>query len=143
MALTMSRLHSVKKYDLEDRTVVFAKNVRSFVKTIPKNQGNVEDAKQLIGSAGSVGANYIEANPVRAKIIDDISNYAEIKDTKDVASRFMIVDKKEMMFMLLDDKEVHPSYDVGVWVNTPFFAQSISNMFNMVYSMAKETKIKK
>jgi four helix bundle protein len=49
-------------YDLEERTFIFAKEVRSFVKTLPKTNANREDAKQLIRASGSVAANYIEAN---------------------------------------------------------------------------------
>jgi four helix bundle protein len=51
-----------KRYDLEDRTLLFAKRVRAFVKKLPKTIGNLEDSKQLIRSSGSVGGNYIEAN---------------------------------------------------------------------------------
>jgi four helix bundle protein len=51
-----------KQFDLEDRTFEFAKNVRAFVKILPQNLSNREDAKQVIRSSGSVGANYIEAN---------------------------------------------------------------------------------
>jgi four helix bundle protein len=40
----------------------FAKDVRIFVKTLPKTIANIEDGKQLIKASGSVGANYIEAN---------------------------------------------------------------------------------
>jgi four helix bundle protein len=49
-------------YDLEERTFQFAKAVRIFIKALPKTIANIEDGKQLIRSAGSVGANYIEAN---------------------------------------------------------------------------------
>ena len=49
-------------YDLEERTFQFAKAVRLFVKTLPKTIANIEDGKQLVRAAGSVGANYIEAN---------------------------------------------------------------------------------
>jgi four helix bundle protein len=51
-----------KQYDLENRTYCFAKDVRLLIKKIDKNLANVEDARQLIRSSGSVGANYIEAN---------------------------------------------------------------------------------
>ncbi len=51
-----------KQYDLEERTIIFAKNVRSFIKKIPRTISNIEDGKQIIRSSGSVGANYIEAN---------------------------------------------------------------------------------
>jgi four helix bundle protein len=49
-------------YDLEERTFQFAKNVRIFVKQLPKTIANIEDGKQVIRSSGSIGANYIEAN---------------------------------------------------------------------------------
>lgn len=51
-----------KKYDLEDRTFNFAKNVRSFCKKLPNTIANEEDIRQLVRASGSVGANYIEAN---------------------------------------------------------------------------------
>jgi len=54
-------------YDLEERTFLFAKNVRLFVKSLPKSIGNYEDAKQVVRSSGSVGANYIEANEALGK----------------------------------------------------------------------------
>jgi four helix bundle protein len=51
-----------RPYDLEERTFLFAKKTRSFVKKLPCTAGNLEDTKQLVRSSGSVGANYIEAN---------------------------------------------------------------------------------
>ena len=55
-------MRSEKQYDLEDRTLRFAKNVREFAKKLRKTIANIEDSKQLIKASGSVGANYIEAN---------------------------------------------------------------------------------
>jgi four helix bundle protein len=56
-------MESTKKiYDLEERTFVFAKNVRFFVKKLEKNIWNKEDIKQVVRSSGSMAANYIEAN---------------------------------------------------------------------------------
>jgi four helix bundle protein len=51
-----------KRYDLEDRTFAFARDVRAFVKKLPRTVCNAEDVKQVVRSSGSVGANYIEAN---------------------------------------------------------------------------------
>ncbi|MEO5719265.1 MAG: four helix bundle protein [Chthoniobacterales bacterium] len=56
-----------KRYDLEDRTFAFAKDVRTFVKDVEKTIANVEDVKQLVRASGSVGANYIEANEALGK----------------------------------------------------------------------------
>ncbi len=50
------------KYDLEERSLVFARDVRSFVPRLPRTIANVEDTRQLVRSSGAVGANYLEAN---------------------------------------------------------------------------------
>lgn len=51
-----------KRFDLEDRSLAFAKAVRDFVCTLPRTIANTEDTRQLVRSSGSVGANYREAN---------------------------------------------------------------------------------
>jgi four helix bundle protein len=56
-----------KPYDLEERTHLFAKVVRRFLKRIPRTIANVEDGRQLIRASASVGANYIEANEALSK----------------------------------------------------------------------------
>ena len=63
----MLKTQNSKQYDLEDRTLTFAKKVREFVKKLPKTTGNIEDGKQVVRSSGSVGANYIEANEALSK----------------------------------------------------------------------------
>jgi four helix bundle protein len=63
----MTKTQNTKRYDLEDRTLEFAKRVRKFVETINKTTANIEDGKQLIKSSGSVGANYIETNEALSK----------------------------------------------------------------------------
>jgi hypothetical protein len=45
----------------------FAKHVRRFTKKLKHSILNSEDAKQVIRSSGSVGANYIEANESLSK----------------------------------------------------------------------------
>jgi len=51
-----------KPYDLEERTLQYAKLVIQYCHKLPKTVTNLEIVKQLVRSAGSVGANYIEAN---------------------------------------------------------------------------------
>lgn len=63
----MSEIRNPKHYDLEERTLLFGKRNREFVKRLPKTIGNTEDGKQLIRASGSVGANYIEANEAFSK----------------------------------------------------------------------------
>jgi four helix bundle protein len=53
---------SVRVYDLEHRTELFALAVRDLVRVVPRRISNIEDVKQLVRCSGSVAANYIEAN---------------------------------------------------------------------------------
>jgi four helix bundle protein len=63
----MTKNQNSKQYDLEERTLKFAKRARDFVKKLPKIQANLEDGRQLIKASGSAGANYIEANEALSK----------------------------------------------------------------------------
>ncbi len=56
-----------RAYNLEKCTFLFAKEIRSFVKQLPRTSGNLEDITQLVRSLGSIGANYIEANEAVSK----------------------------------------------------------------------------
>lgn len=56
-------------FDLEERTLKFAKEVRNYIKRLPRTITNVEYSKQLARSSGSVAANYIEANEALSKKI--------------------------------------------------------------------------
>ncbi|HVS53282.1 MAG TPA: four helix bundle protein [Opitutaceae bacterium] len=51
-----------KPKDLEERTAVFAEEVRAFVRILPRTISNLEDVRQLVRASGSVAANCIEAN---------------------------------------------------------------------------------
>jgi four helix bundle protein len=55
-------VQSSKQFDLEERTLTFARQIRIFIKKIPKTISNFEDVKQVVRSSRSIGANYIEAN---------------------------------------------------------------------------------
>ncbi|HET7098626.1 MAG TPA: four helix bundle protein [Patescibacteria group bacterium] len=63
----MPEAQSPKLYDLEERTLLFAKKTRELIKKLPKNNTNYEDCSQLTRSSGSIGANYIEANESLSK----------------------------------------------------------------------------
>lgn len=49
-------------YNLEVRTLQFAKNIIDICKKIPKNSVNLPLINQIIRSSTSIGANYREAN---------------------------------------------------------------------------------
>lgn len=77
-----------KAYDLEERTLNFAKRVREFVRSLPKTVSNIEDGKQLVRSSGSVGANYIEANESISK--KDFSFRIKISRKESKESRYWL-----------------------------------------------------
>ncbi|MDP2676480.1 MAG: four helix bundle protein [bacterium] len=74
-----------KSYDLEERTAKFAESIIEFVRTIQKDVVNNRIIGQLVGSAGSIGANYCEATEAESKkdFIHKIGICKkEIKETK-------------------------------------------------------------
>jgi len=59
---------NVKKiYDLYSRTISFGENIIIFVKTVEENLVNRPLLSQLIRSATSIGANYMEADCAESK----------------------------------------------------------------------------
>ena len=65
--MTKTNGQDSKPYNLEERTFQFAKRVHDFVNSLPRTLSNTEVGRQLVRSAGSVGANYIEANEALSK----------------------------------------------------------------------------
>ena len=63
----MSKTGCSTTYDLEERTLVFARDVALYCKKLPRNVSNIEYSKQVVRSSGSTGANYIEANESLSK----------------------------------------------------------------------------
>src|SRR5204862_6652828 len=53
---------SKKKYDLEERTALFAERARDFCLRLPRNAANYEYVPPLLRAGSSPGANYIEVN---------------------------------------------------------------------------------
>ena len=75
----------IKLYDLEERTARFAEAVIDAVKKLTITPINKRLIEQLVGSSGSIGANYCEANESESKK-DFIHKMTiakkEIKETK-------------------------------------------------------------
>lgn len=91
----MTEKQNNKQYDLEERTFVFAKDCRLFVKTLPRTIGNIEDGKQLVRASGSVGANYIEANESLSKKDFVLRIKISRKEAKESRLWLKLVDTKE------------------------------------------------
>jgi sugar-specific transcriptional regulator TrmB len=79
------------------------------------------------------------AAPINDSNIKVARELAKVADVRSVpagknAGRFTVVDGNELMFMLLDDKTVHPNYDVGVWLSTQYFAAVLEQMFEIAWN---------
>ena len=118
------------------------KNAQKSVTIMTSSDGLLRKAqtfKNVFEKAKKKGVKIKIAAPINketTKAVEELSKVAEIRGTKEKA-RFCVIDGKEVIFMLLDDDSVHPSYDAGVWVNTELFALTIENFFNSAWSKMK------
>jgi len=55
----------------------------------------------------------------------------EIK-SKPINARFVMVDKTELIFTI-KPTNVHEDFDYGVWINSPFFTNSLAYMFEIAW----------
>ncbi|MBU0894277.1 MAG: hypothetical protein KKF48_02125 [Nanoarchaeota archaeon] len=74
------------------------------------------------------------------KIARDLKKVAEVRNLENIKARFIIIDSNQLMFMLLDDEKFHPNYDIGIWVNTEYFAQALEQMFELAWNDMKVVK---
>lgn len=115
------------------------KNAKSSICLVTSAKGlarKTETLKQTFEELSRKGVKIKVAAPVTkesANAVKELANIAEIKNLNKPNSRFCIVDGKELLFMLMDDKDVHASYDVGIWANSPFFANSLNQLFDLAW----------
>jgi len=72
------------------------------------------------------------------KVAKDLSKVAEVGNLTKMKARFVIIDSTQLMFMLLDDEKFHPNYDLGIWLNTTFFAQALEQLFELAWKDLKK-----
>ena len=81
-----------------------------------------------------------QVNNNNLKVARDLKKVAEVRNTENLKARFVIIDSNQLMFMLLDDEKFHPNYDVGVWINTQFFASALEQLFELAWKDMKVVK---
>lgn len=113
------------------------KNAQKSVTIMTTSKGvlrKIEALKPELERLAKKGVKIRIAAPITKEnlpVVQSISKIAEVKNNTKINSRFVLVDNKELMFMILNDEEVHPTYDIGIWVNTPYFATAMDNLFNV------------
>lgn len=121
------------------------KSAKKSVFLMTSSEGLVRKAdvlKNTMKTLAKKGVDIRVAAPIdkaSASVAKELSEYAKVKVADKINARFCVVDGKEVMFMLMDDKQVHPTYDVGVWVNTPFFASALDSMYSMAWKNMKDS----
>jgi len=133
------------RHNLYNHLELTIRNAEKNVTLMTTTQGfirKVEGLKPTFDKIKKRGVKIRIAAPITKEsmsAVKDLKGIAEVRHT-DSKARFCIVDGKELVFMVLDDKEVHPTYDVGVWVNTPFFASALDGLFDVAWKNMKPVK---
>jgi len=133
------------RHNLYNHMELTIKNAEETVTIMTTNEGllrKIEGFKPVFEQLKKRGVKIRIAAPLNKDsipAIKDLGNVAEIRHT-DSKARFVLVDRKEILFMVTDDKEVHPTYDVGIWVNTPFFANALEELFELAWKEMKPAK---
>jgi len=79
--------------------------------------------------------------PNNIKVAKELSKVAEVRDIENnMKARFAVVDNQDVLMMLMDDATIHPNYDLGIWVKTPFFAQALEQLFEHGWQKFKVLK---
>ncbi|MEI6058786.1 MAG: helix-turn-helix domain-containing protein [archaeon] len=78
------------------------------------------DIKVIIADAEA------EAQKVSKKLGAPVKN-------KPLNARFLIVDRRELIFTM-KPTNVHEDFDYGVWINSPYFTNSMSYMFELAWN---------
>ncbi len=68
------------------------------------------------------------------KVADSLKSIAEVRHNDKANCRFATFDGKDLVFMTMNDKDVHPSYDIGVWVKAPYFTGAMDTLFNNIWN---------
>lgn len=127
-------------YNHLDMMIRGAEKTLTIVTTADGLNRKIESLKPTIEKAKKRGVKIKIAAPItpkNIKIAKEINRFAEVRNVRVVKARFVVVDGKELMFMVLNDEEVHPTYDVGVWVNTEFFAGALEQLFDFAWQKMK------
>lgn len=131
------------RYNLYNHLEAMVKSAESEVIIMTTSTGflrKVEALKGVFEELVDRGVSVKIAAPKTEKteaIAEDLKDVAEVRFTEEIEARFCIIDGEEVLFMTLHDKDIYPAYDIGVWVNTPFFAQALQQLFEIAWREMK------
>ena len=122
------------------------KNAKKSITIMSGTKGlakKMEVIRESLAKANKRGITIRVATPVNkdsSTLVKELQKYGEVRNLSKIAGRFCIVDDKELLFMLLEDEDVHAEYDVGIWANTEYFATALTNMFNIAWNEMEDAE---
>jgi HTH-type transcriptional regulator, sugar sensing transcriptional regulator len=132
--------------NIYDHMELLLKDAEEEVIFMTTTKGLIEKAdalKRAMKKAVERGVKLKIAAPITKdckEAIVTLKGLAEIRHIPDIKARFIIVDKEQIFFMLLDTEEAHPNYDVGIWVNTKLFSSALSDLFHLAWKELKSAE---
>ncbi len=134
------------RHNLYNHLDLMIKNAEKSVTIMTTTQGlmrKIEGLKPTFDKIKKKGVKIRIAAPITKEAKDAVKEMEEVAEIRhtDQKARFCIIDGKELIFMVIDDKDVHPTYDVGIWVNTPFFASALENLFNQTWKTMEKPAV--
>jgi len=128
-------------YNHLDMLIREAENTITLVSTAEGLSRKMEVLMPSLERAKKRGVKIRIAAPINQnnlKVAKELTKVAEVRDTKNLNARFCVIDSEQILFMLLNDETVHPNYDLGVWINTEFFAQALEQLFEIAWNDFKK-----
>ncbi|MBT4936126.1 hypothetical protein HOL21_00615 [Candidatus Woesearchaeota archaeon] len=71
---------------------------------------------------------------VSKETVAQYGTFSVLKQFKSTNARFCMIDGKEVLVFLTDDKKVHKSYDCAVWLDAPYFVDYFDKLFQNEWS---------
>ncbi len=110
------------------------RNAENSVKIVTTEEGVIRKLsvlKEVIRKAHERGVSIEVEAPLTERnkdTIDSLRDFINFKSISNPDARYCVVDDKQALLMLLNDKDVHPNYDVGVWLNSESVSKLLSNL---------------
>ena len=126
------------RHNIYDQLAYIIKNAKESVDIVTSEEGllrKIRTLKPLLEKALNRGVKIRIIAPINKneEVISQFSEFVKIKNNNLLEGRFCIVDGNSAVLMLTDDREVHPSYDMGFWVTSKYFAGALNHLFDQYW----------
>ncbi len=115
------------------------KNAKESVCLMTSEEGltrKADSLKKALKVAKKNGVKIKIAAPItdaNSNVLKELKNFAEVKHSKDLDARFVVIDGKHSIMLTQNDKDLHPQYDMGVWLNSQSMSNALGYMFENIW----------